>query len=128
MLLALAMFAPMGLSVQAGVRGLPAERIDGALALGGTGWQILRSVVLPSALPEILTGLRIAIGVGWSTRVAAEFIAATRGIGHMILSAAQRLATDAVFVGIGTIAACAHAFSLVMRLRERWLLPWHGRV
>ena len=120
-LLTLAMFAPMGLSAQAGVRGLPAERI------GGTGWQILRSVVLPSALPEILTGLRIAIGVGWSTRVAAELIAATRGIRHMILSAAQRLATDAVFVGIGTIAARAHAFSLAMRLRERWLLPWHGR-
>ena len=126
-LLTLAMFAPICLSAQAGVRGLPAERINGALALGGTRWQILRSVVLASALPEILTGLRIAIGVGWSTLVAAELIAATRGIGYMILSAAQFLATDVVFVGIGIIAACALAFSLGMRLLERWLLPWHGR-
>ena len=126
-LLTLAMFAPICLSAQAGVRDLPAERINGALALGGTRWQVLRSVVLPSALPEILTGLRIAIGVGWSTLVVAELIAATRGIGFMILSAAQFLATDVVFVGIGVIAACALAFSLVMRLLERWLVPWHGR-
>ena len=126
-LLTLAMFAPVCLSAQAGVRGLPAERINAALALGGTRWQVFRTVVLPSALPEILTGLRIAIGVGWSTLVAAELIAATRGIGYMIMSAAQFLATDVVFVGIGVIAAFAFLFSLGMRLLERWLVPWKGR-
>ena len=126
-LLTLAMFAPICLSAQAGVRGLPVERINVALALGGTRWQIFRTVVLPSALPEILTGLRIAIGVGWSTLVAAELIAATRGIGYMIMSAAQFLATDVVFVGIGVIAAFAFLFSLGMRLLERWLVPWKGR-
>ena len=126
-LLTLAMFAPICLSAQAGVRGLPAERINAALALGGTQGQVFRTVVLPSALPEILTGLRIAIGVGWSTLVAAELIAATRGIGYMIMSAAQFLATDVVFVGIGVIAAFAFLFSLGMRLLERWLVPWKGR-
>ncbi len=126
-LLTLAMFAPICLSAQAGVRGLPSERVNVALALGGTRWQIFRTVVLPSALPEILTGLRIAIGVGWSTLVAAELIAATRGIGFMIMSAAQFLATDVVFVGIGVIAAFAFLFSLGMRLLERWLVPWKGR-
>ena len=126
-LLTLAMFAPVCLSAQAGVRGLPAERVNAALALGGTRWQVFRTVVLPSALPEILTGLRIAIGVGWSTLVAAELIAATRGIGYMIMSAAQFLATDVVFVGIGVIAAFAFLFSLGMRLLERWLVPWKGR-
>jgi taurine transport system permease protein len=126
-LLTLAMFAPICLSAQAGVRGLPAERVNAALALGGTRWQVFRTVVLPSALPEILTGLRIAIGVGWSTLVAAELIAATRGIGYMIMSAAQFLATDVVFVGIGVIAAFAFLFSLGMRLLERWLVPWKGR-
>jgi taurine transport system permease protein len=126
-LLTLAMFAPICLSAQAGVRGLPAERVNAALSLGGTRWQVFRSIVLPSALPEILTGLRIAIGVGWSTLVAAELIAATRGIGFMIMSAAQFLATDVVFVGIGIIAAFAFLFSLGMRLLERWLVPWKGR-
>ncbi|MCJ2138447.1 ABC transporter permease subunit [Methylobacterium sp. E-066] len=125
-LLTLAMFAPICLSAQAGVRGLPVERINAALSLGGTRWQVLRTVILPGALPEILTGVRIAIGVGWSTLVAAELIAATRGIGFMIMSAAQFLATDVVFVGIGVIAVFAFTFSLGLQLLERWLVPWKG--
>ena len=81
----------------------------------------------PSALPEILTGTRIALGVGWGTLVAAELIAATRGIGYLIMSASQFLATDVVFVGIAIIAACAFAFSLAMRALERTLVPWKGQ-
>jgi taurine transport system permease protein len=126
-LLALAMFAPIVLSAQAGVRSVTPERVNAALSLGATRLQLLRDVVLPSALPEILTGVRIALGVGWGTLVAAELIAATRGIGYMIMSASHFLATDVVFVGIGLIAICAFAFSLAMRLLERWLAPWKGQ-
>lgn len=126
-LLTLAMFAPVCLSAQAGVRSLPIERVNAALSLGATRWQLFRSIVLPSALPEILTGLRIGIGVGWSTLVAAELIAATRGIGFMIMSASHFLATDVVFVGIAIIAAWAFAFSYGMRLLEAWLVPWKGK-
>lgn len=126
-LLTLAIFAPVCLSAQAGVRSLPIERVNAALALGATRWQLFRSIVLPSALPEILTGLRIGIGVGWSTLVAAELIAATRGIGFMIMSASHFLATDVVFVGIGIIAFWAFAFSYGMRLLETWLVPWKGK-
>ena len=126
-LLALAMFAPVALSAQAGVRSVTQERVNAALSLGATRLQLLREVVFPSALPEILTGVRIALGVGWSTLVAAELIAATRGIGYMIMSASQFLATDVVFVGIGIIAACAFAFSFAMRTLERWLVPWKGQ-
>lgn len=126
-LLTLAMFAPVVLSAQAGVRSLPLERVNAALSLGATRFQLFRDVVLPSALPEILTGIRISLGVGWGTLVAAELIAATRGIGFMIMSASHFLATDAVFVGIAVIAVCAFAFSLVMRLVEHWLVPWKGK-
>jgi len=126
-LLTLAMFAPICLSAQAGVRSLPIERVNAALSLGATRWQLFRAIVLPSALPEILTGLRIGIGVGWSTLVAAELIAATRGIGFMIMSASHFLATDVVFVGIGVIAVWAFAFSYGMRLLEAWLVPWKGK-
>src|SRR5690606_31788488 len=76
-LLTLAMFAPVVLSAQAGVRSLPLERVNAALSLGATRWQLFRDIVLPSALPEILTGIRIALGVGWATLVAAELIAST---------------------------------------------------
>lgn len=126
-LLTLAIFAPICLSAQAGVRALPIERVQAALSLGATRWQIFRAIVLPSALPEILTGVRIGIAVGWSTLVAAELIASTRGIGFMIMSASHFLATDVVFVGIGIIAACAFAFSYAMRLLELWLVPWKGK-
>ena len=126
-LLSLAMFAPIVLSAQAGVRSVSQERVNAALSLGATRFQLLREIVLPSALPEILTGIRISLGVGWGTLVAAELIAATRGIGYLIMSASQFLATDVVFVGIGIIAACAFAFTFAMRLIEAWLVPWKGQ-
>ena len=126
-LLALAMFAPIVLSAQAGVRSVSQERVNAALSLGATHFQLLREIVLPSALPEILTGIRISLGVGWGTLVAAELIAATRGIGYLIMSASHFLATDVVFVGIGIIAACAFAFSFAMRILEAWLVPWKGQ-
>jgi len=126
-LLTMAMFAPIAIAAQAGVRSVSLERVNAALSLGANRFQLLCDVVLPSALPEILTGTRIAFGVGWSTLVAAELIAATRGIGHFVMSASQFLATDYVFVGIVVIAVCAFAFSFGMRALERWLVPWKGQ-
>nr|WP_199534788.1 ABC transporter permease subunit [Rhodoferax lacus] len=126
-LLTLAMFAPIVLSAQAGVRALPMERVNAALSLGASRWQLFTQVVLPSALPEILTGIRIALGVGWGTLVAAELIAANRGIGYLIMSASHFLATDAVFVGIAIIAVCAFGFTVAMRLLEGRLVPWKGK-
>ncbi len=126
-LLTMAMFAPIAIAAQAGVRSVSLERVNAALSRGANRFQLMRDVVLPSALPEILTGTRIAFGVGWSTLVAAELIAATQGIGHFVMSASQFLATDFVFVGIGVIAICAFAFSFAMRALERWLVPWTGQ-
>jgi len=106
---------------------VPLERINAALSLGATRWQLFRSIVLPSALPEILTGFRISLGVGWGTLVAAELIASTRGIGYMIMSASNFLATDVVFVGIVVIAAWAFVFSYALRWLETVLVPWRGK-
>ncbi|HVO02929.1 MAG TPA: ABC transporter permease subunit [Candidatus Cybelea sp.] len=126
-LLALAMFAPIVVSAQAGVRSVSVARIHAAQTLGASRAQVFRHVVLPSALPEILTGLRLGIGSGWGTLVAAELVAATKGLGFMTLSAAQFLVTDVVFVGILTIAALAAAFLFALRLLERTLTPWKGQ-
>ncbi|AHF88411.1 taurine ABC transporter permease (plasmid) [Rhizobium leguminosarum bv. trifolii WSM1689] len=127
-LLVLAMFAPICLSAQAGVRSLPIERVNAARSLGASRLQLFLDIVLPSALPEILTGIRIALGVGWGTLVAAELIASTRGIGFMIMSASQFLATDVVFGGIGIIAICAFTFSSAIRFLEAFLVPWKGKL
>jgi taurine transport system permease protein len=126
-IIALAMFAPLVISAQAGVRSVPVGGIQAALSLGASRRQLFVHVILPGALPEILTGVRIAIGAGWSTLVAAELVAATQGLGFMTLSASEFLVTDMVFVGIFTIAAFAIAFVLAVRALERWLTPWKGK-
>lgn len=124
--IAIAMLAPIALSTAAGVRGASREKINAARTLGATRTQVLRHVLLPSALPNIFTGLRIALGAGWTTLVAAELIAATEGLGFMIQSAAQFLVTDVVIMGIFIIAAIAFAIEFVLRRLERRLVPWSG--
>ncbi|RAZ90535.1 taurine transporter subunit [Mesorhizobium hawassense] len=127
-LLSLSTFAPICFAAQAGVRSVAVERINAALSLGASRLQLFTSIILPSALPEILTGLKIAIGAGLSTLVAAELIAAQSGLGYMIMSAANFLATDVVFVGLIVIAVLAFAFTSGMRWLEHRLIPWKGKL
>ncbi|MEA3129928.1 MAG: taurine transport system permease protein, partial [Paraburkholderia sp.] len=124
----LACFAPIAMAARAGVRSATIEQIHAAYSLGGRFTQIVRYVVLPAALPEILTGLRIAIGFGWTTLVAAEMVAATAGLGQMVLNASSFLRTDVVVMGIVLIGLIAWLFDLGMRALERGLVPWKGRV
>jgi taurine transport system permease protein len=126
-LIALAMFAPIVIASQAGVRSVSEGRIQAALSLGASRSQVFFHVIARGALPEILTGLRLAIGAGWGTLVAAELVAATKGLGFMTLSAAQFLVTEVVFVGIFTIAALAILCLGTLRLAERILTPWKGK-
>ncbi|MBR8229706.1 ABC transporter permease subunit [Burkholderia vietnamiensis] len=123
----LACFAPIAMAARAGVRAATVEQINAAYSLGGSFAQIVRHVVLPAALPEILTGLRIAIGFGWTTLVAAEMVAATAGLGQMVLNASSFLRTDIVVMGILIIGAIAWLFDLAMRWVERRAVPWKGR-
>ncbi|HWJ74628.1 MAG TPA: ABC transporter permease subunit [Kaistia sp.] len=127
LIIAIAMLAPIVIATASGVRGVATDRLNAARALGATRRQLVRHVVLPSALPNILTGVRIALGTGWSTLVAAELVAASRGLGFMIQSAAQFLVTDVVVMGILVIAAVAFALEALIRLVERWLVPWAGK-
>lgn len=126
LLIYLAIFAPVAMSTMAGVRSAQQVRIRAARALGATRAQVVWYVILPGALPEILTGFRIGLGVGWSTLVAAELIAATRGLGFMVQSAGEFLATDVVIAGIGVIAVVAFCLELGLRALQRRLTPWHG--
>ena len=124
----LAIFAPVAMSALAGVKSAQQVRIRAARSLGASRAQVLWLVILPGALPEILTGLRIGLGVGWSTLVAAELIAATRGLGFMVQSAGEFLATDVVLAGIAVIAIIAFLLELGLRALQRRLTPWHGEV
>ncbi|MGL5217718.1 MAG: taurine ABC transporter permease TauC [Aeromonas hydrophila] len=126
LLIYLAIFAPVAMATLAGVQGAKQVRLRAARALGANRWQVLWYVIVPGALPDILTGLRIGLGVGWSTLVAAELIAATRGVGFMVQAAGEFLATDVVLAGILVIALIAFTLELGLRALQRRLTPWHG--
>jgi len=128
LLIYLAIFAPMAIAARAGVRSVSIEQIHAAYAMGGTRMQIVWHVILKAAMPEIFTGLRIGIGVGWTTLVAAEMVAADRGLGFMVLNAAQFLASDIVIMGIIVIGVFAFAFDLLVRYVEKFAIPWKGRI
>ncbi len=128
LLIYLAIFAPVAIGTRSGVRSAAIEQIHAAYSLGASRWQVLWQVILPAALPEIITAVRIGMGVGWTTLVAAEMVAATNGIGFMVLSASEFLQTSTVILGIVIIAAIAYAFDMLMRFLERRLVPWKGRM
>jgi taurine transport system permease protein len=119
--------APMVLGARAGVKSAAIEQIHAAYSFGATRWQVIRMVVLPAAMPEIFTAMRVGIGFGWTTLVAAEMVAATSGLGYMVLSASRFLQTPIVIMGIVVIAAIAYAFDHLVRFVERRVVPWKGR-
>ena len=128
LLIFLSVLAPVALGARSGVKSAAIEQIHAAYSFGASRWQVMRHVILPSALPEILTAMRIGIGFGWTTLVAAEMVAATKGLGYMVLSASQFLQTSTVIMGIIVIAAIAYGFDLLMRFVERKVVPWKGRM
>ncbi len=128
LLIFLSVFAPVVLGARSGVKSAAIEQIHAAYSFGATRWQVMRHVILPSAMPEILTAMRIGIGFGWTTLVAAEMVASTKGLGYMVLSASQFLQTPVVIMGIFVIAIIAFAFDLLMRFVERRVVPWKGRM
>ena len=126
LLIFLAIFAPIVVATAAGVLRVDKVRIRMAQSLGGNRWQIVRYIIIPSVLPDILTGIRIGLGAGWSTLVAAELIAATQGLGFMIQSASQFLITDLVIAGISVIAIIAYVLEILLRYVQKKLVPWQG--
>lgn len=127
LLIFFSILTPIIISSTHGVISHQLNRERAALSLGATRAQVIRHVILPTALPHILTGIRIGLGVGWSTLVAAELVAADRGIGFMVQSAAQFLITDTVILGIIVIAVVAVSFEFFLRWIQHQLSPWYGQ-
>ena len=128
LLIFLSCFAPLALAARSGMRSASQEQINAAYSMGASYLQVIRHVILPSALPDILIGMRIAIGFGWTTLVAAEMVAANLGLGQMVLNASNFLRTDIVIMGIIVIGVVAYLFDLLMRWVERTAVPWKGRM
>jgi taurine transport system permease protein len=110
-----------------GVKSVSIQRVQAARSLGAGGWQIFRYVVFPSALPEIFTGARLAIGVVYATLIAAEIIAGSTGLGWMILDAGRFLRSEYVFVGIVLLGLLGLLLDRLLLAIELRVVHWAGR-
>lgn len=126
-LLFLAALWIMAIAARAGVSGVAISKVHAAYSLGASKWQIMRHVIVPNSLPEIFTGARVAMGVCWGTVVAAELVAAEKGAGMMIMVASKFQDTDTVIMGIILIGIIGFGIDMLMRLAEKWLVPWKGK-
>ena len=126
-LLFLASLFIMTIAARSGVSSVRISKVHAAYSLGASRRQILWHVILPNALPEIFTGLRTSMGVCWGTVVAAELVAADKGVGSMIMIAKNFLQTDTVVIGIIIIGGIGYLIELGMRRAESMLVPWKGR-
>ena len=126
-LLFLAAFPPIVIATVNGVRGIRQDRLDAARSMGASRWQLSTQVVLPSALPEIIGGIRIAVGFAWTTVVAAELNAGIPGIGALAYVAGSQLQTALTIACIIVIGLAAVALDEVIKHLGRVLVPWYGK-
>jgi sulfonate transport system permease protein len=108
-----------------GIRSTDTRLVEMGQVYGLKPWELLWQVVLPSALPSILVGVRYALGIMWLTLIVAETIACDNGIGYMTMNAREFLQTDVVLLGILLYALLGKLADTITRALERWLLRWN---
>lgn len=126
-LLFVACFAPVFIASVAGVAGLPKRFLNCAYSLGASNRKAFIKVVFPAALPSILVGMRTALGVGYTTLISSEMVAATSGIGWMVLDASRIMRSDVIFVGIFLMGFTGILMDVGLRKLEKKLVPWNGK-
>ena len=107
-----------------GIKLIPPIFIRVSKALGATDFEIFKRIVIPATLPHVLTAFRIAVGVCWTTLVAAELVAAERGLGAVIVSGQNYFQVPTIFVGIIMIGTVALVMDKILRLATARLLAW----
>ncbi len=115
---------PLLLNTIFGVRGIERTMLKVAIAARASEALILRDIVWPAALPNIFTGLRLAVGSGWLTVVTAEMIAVKSGLGYMILNAQMTFRPELIFAGIIVIGAIGLIGDYAVRRLRGWACAW----
>jgi NitT/TauT family transport system permease protein/taurine transport system permease protein len=127
LLIFLSVFLIMMVNAHAGARSCPADLLRAAQSLGASRWQVFLRVVFPAALPQITTGLRVAMGTGFSILVASELLGGDRGLGFIILDASNFFRTTYVFAGIVLIGAIGLASDRLIAWAGRRIVHWDGQ-
>ena len=126
-LLFMVSFSIMIISARAGASGTQLSKIHASHSLGASNWQILRYVIFPNSLPEILTGVRVAVGMCWGTLVAAEFLAGTTGIGFVENVAKKYFQYEVIWITIFVMGMLGLLFDIALRKIIDKTIPWHGK-
>jgi NitT/TauT family transport system permease protein len=127
-LIALGAFFPVLMNTIAGVRNVDAIYLRAAQNLGANQWTLFWRVMVPAAMPYILAGVRIGIGVAFIVVIVAEMIAVNSGLGYRILEAREYFWSDKVIAGMISIGMAGLGIDLVMNRLNAWLLRWHRGV
>ena len=126
-LLFMVSFSIMIISARAGASGTQLSKIHAAHSLGASRWQILKEVIFPNSLPEILTGVRVAVGMCWGTLVAAEFLAGTSGIGFVENVARKYMQYEVIWITIFVMGMLGLLFDITLRKIIDKTIPWRGK-
>lgn len=120
-------FLSIVVGASAAVLSVSQGRMRAAQTLGASRFQQFAYVVLPNALPELFTSVRLSIGIGWTSLIAAEMVAANSGLGWMVINAGSYLRTDVVLLGIVLLGLTGYFFDwILVRLQKRFV-PWTGK-
>lgn len=120
-------FFQIVLMVADDVRRVPTPQIEAGMTMGASRWEMLRLIILPSAMPAIADTLRVTLGWAWTYLVVAELVASSSGLGFQIMRAQRFLQTDKIFMGILIIGLLGIAFDQIARFAHRRLYPWVHR-
>jgi sulfonate transport system permease protein len=124
-LVVLGVFFPIYINTFHGIRSIDPNLIEMGRVYGLSRRKLFWQVILPGALPNVLVGLRYALGLMWLTLIVAETIAANSGIGYMAMNAREFMQTDVVVLSILLYALLGKLADVAVRILERWWLPWH---
>ena len=122
--IAIGVFFISVINTVSGVINIEKIYLDVADNLGVKGRSFYRHVAIPGALPAIVTGGKVSMGVALLLIVAAEFVGANSGIGYLIWSSWQNFSIDRMFVGLVTLAAIGYIFTMALEFLEGRILPW----
>lgn len=119
-----AAFIPCVINAQTGVKLTNKTLINVAKTSGASNLETFYKVAIPSAMPMVFTGIRVAVGNAWSTLVAAEMLAASAGLGYMILMGRMFARADIILLGMAVIGAIGALFNAILSFVENHVIRW----
>jgi ABC-type nitrate/sulfonate/bicarbonate transport system permease component len=123
-MVALGVFYPVVINTVTGVKQIDKIFLDVGKNFHASRWQTFRTIAVPGALPSIMAGIKLGVGMGLILIAIAEMVGAKSGIGFMIWDAWQVLSVETMYVGLLAISLLGFILTLILNEIESWILPW----